>query len=326
MDKDYGLWKFTEDMAGIMQEELSKEWEGVTCCVYEAKKNNGAVRAGIKVNLPDKQISPVIYTGDYYDRIKMGDDLDSVMESMEGTVRRMLVSAAEKENCGWNDLSNFEKFRDMLSMRLINTKANREELKNLPHRTVEDLSLIFTIVTTDEERGGMESVKISYSLMEQWGMKEEELYRAAMENMGKKEVPVLEDMLSHVQNSFLGTEGENLLSGTSTEKTGTEFFGILTNGRKMDGAAMLVYPGLMERIRDMIPGDFYILPSSIHETLILTKDCGMKKEEAARMVKEINKNVLEREDFLSNNIYEYDRERGKICRVEMEERQKERER
>ena len=42
---------------------------------------------------------------------------------------------------------------------------------------------------------------------------------------------------------------------------------IITNQQTMDGAGVIFYPEVMEQIGEGFQGDFFILPSSTHETL-----------------------------------------------------------
>ena len=84
-------------------------------------------------------------------------------------------------------------------------------------------------------------------------------------------------------------------------------FYALTNEEKICGASMMARPDVLEKIDKLMPEGFYILPSSRHEVLIISKDMGHDAKALGQMVREVNKNELEKEDYLSDRVYEYDR-------------------
>lgn len=81
----------------------------------------------------------------------------------------------------------------------------------------------------------------------------------------------------------------------------------------------------MEKVDRIFPEGFYILPSSIHECIIVRKGGGLEVKELEKIVRDINMtSVVKTEEILSDHVYEYDRERGSI-RLAAKERNKERE-
>ena len=80
---------------------------------------------------------------------------------------------------------------------------------------------------------------------------------------------------------------------------------VLSNESLQFGAAALFYPGVIEKISKSIPEGFYILPSSIHEVLILPKNQG-EKAMLENMVQEINETQVAPDEVLSDFVSEYD--------------------
>lgn len=71
------------------------------------------------------------------------------------------------------------------------------------------------------------------------------------------------------------------------------------------GAKAILYPNVVEKIADKFHGDFYILPSSIHELLIYEGGKGANNEYLVNMVREINSTQVAPEEQLSDNVYHY---------------------
>lgn len=80
---------------------------------------------------------------------------------------------------------------------------------------------------------------------------------------------------------------------------------VLTNDTKVNGAAAILNDDTRQEIADKV-GDFYVLPSSIHETLIIPKDAGMELRDLEQMVQEVNQTQVAPQERLSDHVYEYD--------------------
>ena len=88
---------------------------------------------------------------------------------------------------------------------------------------------------------------------------------------------------------------------------------VLTNESNLFGAACIIYPNLLQHYAAEAQTDFYILPSSIHEVILLLDDEYVQSSEELReMVRETNRMVVDQEEVLSDHIYHYDREKDEI--------------
>ena len=81
---------------------------------------------------------------------------------------------------------------------------------------------------------------------------------------------------------------------------------IITNDRLVDGASAIFYPGVMDLVGERMQGDYFILPSSVHETLVVPDDGGVSLQELTDMVKEVNMTQVSPEDQLTDQVYHYD--------------------
>ena len=80
----------------------------------------------------------------------------------------------------------------------------------------------------------------------------------------------------------------------------------LTNGDKMNGAGLILQGDLMQQIEEIVGGDFYILPSSCHEVLVIPEAMGMDVKELSAMVQQVNETEVSTEDRLSDHVQHYD--------------------
>ena len=80
---------------------------------------------------------------------------------------------------------------------------------------------------------------------------------------------------------------------------------VLTNKERVFGASALLYDNQLEKVAEKIKEDFYILPSSIHEVIIVPKKYGAPKDYMVKMVREINGENLDMEERLADNVYFY---------------------
>lgn len=137
-----------------------------------------------------------------------------------------------------------------------------------------------------------------YQIQQEWNVPVQELFDTALENSQKKE-SVRFQSLTAVTASILGMESPE------EEPFNKGEIYVLSNQSRDHGAAVLLYPGALEEIHRKMEGDFYILPSSVHEVLILSKEMGFAPPELKKMVMEVNRDQVIPEERLGNDVYEF---------------------
>lgn len=170
----------------------------------------------------------------------------------------------------------------------------------VPHRKIGDMMLMYGILWRNEKREDC-LIPVTDEYLTLWRIGEEELFRAASENTPRL-LPVCLCPMREMLHDFLSEE----------ERGGVEKeIYVLTNKRGYLGAAALLYENVLSSFSARVGADLYILPSSIHEVLLLPVR-GQEKAYLQEMVEEINKKELQSEDILSNRVYQYLRKSGKI--------------
>lgn len=226
----------------------------------------------------------------------------------------------EGENAQGSVLSLFspECCKEKIYYRLVSMKMNEGLKDKVPSIPFLDMLVTFHVLLQSNEEQ-ICSLRITNEMAGRWGMDTKTLYSLAKDNTSKlfpERIYRLRDMVDKLCGAAGGkTEELKEVSEAIQKKWYMEPY-VLTNSRGINGAAAVLYRGILRRISDGFNGDCYVLPSSIHELLVLPKEAGLAVEgELRSMVREVNGAYVSREDFLSNQIYCYDRKRDiiKIC-------------
>lgn len=197
--------------------------------------------------------------------------------------------------------------------KLIYTERNRELLEDIPYIEFLDLSIVFQCLISKKE-SHLETLLIHNVHTKLWGVTVEELYRAAEENTQKLLPHELRNMADVMEEIMKEEDAEEFNHGDCmAELESTKPLYVLTNKKGIDGAVSMIYPGLLKDFADRIGSGFYIIPSSVHEVLLLPSENTEDRENLKDMVKEINDTQMEAEEILSYSMYWFDKSKGKIC-------------
>ena len=284
---------------------------GVKVSLYTAIKNNGKERTGVLIETPGINISPTIYLEEYYDSYTKGKPLSCIVSELIEFYES--IKKEEPWDCG--RILNYEGVKDRIVFKLINTAKNRELLSTVPHRMFLDLSIVFYILfeATDE---GTAAMPVSNSHTKQWKVGTETLWEDAVRN-ARKLLPAELMTMNYALREMLGKscgragawEAENLRTGRKKERDGMY---VLSNNLRNYGAACIAYPHIMEMVGEILQRDYYILPSSVHEVVILPYSREISKREMDDMVKDINETQVAEEEVLSDHVYLYERSTGRF--------------
>lgn len=186
---------------------------------------------------------------------------------------------------------------------IVRNKQVLEDLpENVPYMTKEDLVILFyiEIPINMEDKGYL--LKVTDEMLDSWGMDTQEVYETALKNMQERNYIKIYTMDSVINNILFGTEKEEV-SKEVLEKMENPFLA-MTSVNYMNGSAGILDTDKLQEISEAIGQDLYILPSSIHECLILPKH-EKTVQELEEMVQEVNRQEVEPEEWLSDNVYEY---------------------
>lgn len=281
-----------------LQQRLGR---GCKVMVQKVTKNNDVHLHGLIIEGQGSNLSPNIYLDSYYSQYVTGRSLEEIEMDVLETYR-------ENKPDFKLDMSFFmewENVKDKIVIKLVNYEQNREVLSDAPHRRFLDLAVVFQcfIGTTAKANG---TILIHDTHMRLWNVTAEDLYSSAMQNMPRLFRYDIKSMADVMQELL---EGEELEDFEEVKDKCSMF--VLTNQCKLNGAAAMYCEDIFKNFADRIGYDLYILPSSIHELILVPAADDSDKEELSQMVRDVNLTLLP-EEVLSDHAYYFSRETGKI--------------
>lgn len=299
--------KFRQEIMERMENIYGKEYE---IFPEDLKKNNGVKHYGISLRKRESHTAPVIYLESFYEEYQNGVSIEDVIREI-GDMVRGAVSAEEIGKLAEN-LKNFNLTQENLRCRLINYRANEEALKDQVFRRVSDLALVVEIVVNRDNSGCL-TIRVRKELAREWGIEEEDLIDRALEN-GSRKNPVrflcLESLLTGIAKETQeepGTLAEQIQKAIEKiSVVGLDLY-VLTVKEGTLGAAAVMYPGCLETIAQGLGSDLLILPSSVHEVLIAPYAEWGELDSFREMVRSVNRECVDAEDWLSDQVYVFRR-------------------
>lgn len=282
-----------------VEQRVKEEIEGrVSVSVHTARKYNGTVRKGILFSEEGNNVSPTIYLEEYYRKYELGDTVDIIVREILSLYGKVRFGEPWKEEL----IRDYEGIKGRIIYRLINKKANQEILEDMPYIAYLDLAIVFYVLL-EANLCGTATMPVKTEHLRMWKVTKEQVYRRACENTGKLLPCEFQTMYSVMAD---------IVGDIDSEEGGEEVLYVLSNNLRSFGAAAILYPGCLKMVGDYLGEDYYVLPSSVHETVIIKKSAASGKAFLSALVEEINDTQVDREEVLSNRAYYYDRVHGKL--------------
>ena len=292
--------------------------EEVKVSLHRISKNNGVILDAITVMEGDQNMAPTIYLKDYYFRYRRGSRIEELAEELLDYTRKNSRRGKVPEHY----FTDFSQVKKRICFKLVNYEKNKDLLATVPHRKMMDLAMVFYF-SMDPAVMERATALIRDEDMERWGTNEAEIRRLAMENtprMLKWRLATVSELLQDMLD--LEIEGEccsPFMIGL--EETNPFPMHVLTNEEKYFGAACMFYPGLLRQISEKFNDNLYVLPSSIHECIIVPASGNHTRKSLSELVTEINEIQVEETEFLADNAYFYNRETRTLSTWEPEDMQ-----
>nr|DAR80181.1 MAG TPA: Protein of unknown function (DUF1444) [Caudoviricetes sp.] len=293
--------EFKEELVKRFASFLPEEFENCKVVIKECNKNN-CVLDGVFV-LTGNDIYPAMYANFIYDFYKACGDFDHVMTQASFIYAKALKDTPKIDE---DVITDPEYVRKNVFMQLINYEKNKKMLENSPHVRFLDLAIIFRVLVSKNE-SGITSYLIKNELLEHMGFEVSDLEEIAERNT-KNMFPVVTidideivDFPQDVMAEIFPKDGANWIVGT--------------NSIHMNGAVFMAFKDELEKVADSMNSDFYIIPSSIHD-VILVPDAGVSDTEMIKStIADVNTTMLAAPDFLSDSLYKFTRSTGTVEEV-----------
>lgn len=274
--------------------------------LQEKLKNNGVKQTGVTVLWEGENVSPIIYLDPFYQEYKYGNGtISDAVESIYETLEKH--SGKTMESLNVSDIKVWDKMKDRIHAKLINADLNQELLENVPHRLVLDLAEVYYVkvgvLGAMEDGTSFGSILVTNAQAELWDVDEEMLHTQAGVCMESEQVEFV-NMMEIIRQIRL----DQHLEMEDMEDTGMY---VLTNPEKLYGAVELLNEKVLSDIAEDLQDDLLLLPSSIHELIILRAE-DRECRELADMVQEVNDTNLSPDEILSYHVYCFDRSTRKL--------------
>lgn len=304
---------YADFLTAVEDNVREKMGEGYEVLVRRVRKNNAVDLDSISIREECESVAPNIYLNEMYRDYRTGMTVESIADAVISIYEE---NRGAFEGSDVQDFFDFEKIKDTIAFRLVNYERNRDMMENVPHVCYSDLCVEFVCIL--ENRNGYGSVRITNDQMKDWGIDIGDLISYARVNTPRLLPPVvrsMQDMLCEMltkklelcdESSEAEEEIRNLIEMLKREESIGVLPGmyVLTTEQGIGGASCLIYDGLLERIRDMFDEDYYILPSSINE-VILVPDSRADAEGLALLIPEVNREQVPLQEVLSDTLYHY---------------------
>ena len=304
--------EFANYIADNIKNYLPPEYSFAEIQIKEGVKNNDITLTGVEIRRPEEAIVPVIYVDGLYEKYVLGAELSTLVSEAASTRIEYDAGKITKSNpeADINDmLHDYTRAKEKIQVFLCNTERNQSRLRGAVRREVGEFSELYRLCIPFGDKEG--SIAISPNMLKDWGISAEQLHEDAIIAENKRE-PFLATMHSVVDQLMFGSEPINILSEADPMQDFLmDNLYVLSTADKMNGAHMMLRDDILTKAGDFFGEDFYVLPSSVHEVLLVPMNTEMDSWELNEMVRSINGDdqVMNPMDILSDNAYSYDRGR-----------------
>lgn len=277
-----------------MQERMGEE---VQIRIQQVVKNNNIILDGLCISEKDDTIAPTIYLNDYYHQYQEGRTIPEILDTMQETYERNRKDLQFDPSF----YADFSQVQSSLMCRVINREKNAELLKRVPWRSFLNLAVV-VCCRFEDEMVGNGSILVCRNHLNGWNITEEELFRIARENTLRIQP---EEFMS------IGSILKKYQADINEDMEAQPMF-VLSNHSNYFGAVCIIFDSVLADIGQTLEDDFWVLPSSIHECVIVPASASVTGTELECLVREINEREVAAEEFLSDEIYFYHRALHKL--------------
>lgn len=255
-------------------------------------KNNRNLH-GIIIRKPGTRIAPVFYYEDFYDAYKKGATIEECIMKMTAFV----VERDFTNECLGEVFSSWENVKDQLIIKLINFRKNKEQLLSVPHKIFGDMAVVVQIYL-DDPSIGKGAVMVDHALLDIWEKDKDELFDTAFENMKQYRIKLI---------NLLDFDIEERIS----EKEAPEIY-VVSYDAPFPGSSAFLQTKYLQSFAKMKDSDYYVLPVSVHEVLLIQKKEGIVDDMLLGMLHGINSDKNLADNMLSEEVFYLDRKSENI--------------
>ena len=262
---------------------------------------------GLTIMEGGTNLSPTIYLNYFYETYQNGVEFSSILD----TILHTYQSNKPRGKIDTSFFTDYANVRPHIAYKLIHYERNRHLLADLPHFRYLDLAIVFYCLVSSSPSGSA-TILIRKDHLRFWNISPTQLFDAAKENTPRLLSYDLRNMNDLMEE--LLAPAHSTLSDPDIKKEDAAIcpMYVLTNQNKLNGASCILYEHLLEHFADRLCCDLYILPSSIHEVILIPATSDTSYQELSQMVQEVNDTQVSPEEILSDHVYYFSRSSGSI--------------
>lgn len=287
--------KFKESLIEDVQQALYKKGIEANVSTNEVSKLNETYEA-LTVTPEGSNVGVNVNMENFFEAYENGVGYDAVVDR---AIRVIENGLDQQPAIDVSSLTDYSQMKDKLIMEVVSKEANEEMLANIPHVEMEDMAVVYRFVL-DSNEDGRATILATNQLIETMGVTPEQLHMDAMENAPELKPAIIMGMTEMLADMGMPMEMMGMEAPTQ------EFMYVATVEDKINGAGVLAYQNFMEQAAERIGGDFFILPSSRHEILLVPDNGEADLQQLKDMVREVNATQVAPEEKLTDSVYHYD--------------------
>lgn len=291
MRKEEFVQKVISDFKNYLPPQLRAD---ITVERSSVIKMNDEQHIGICIKREGSPIAPNIYLDDMFTAYTMGADYEKLMFKLVATYLESMQHPPCPSDFEGNDIRDSGR----CGLRLLSAVRNSRYLKEHVNKEF-GLGLVLTAdFCIPDNNGGEWRTTISWDLFNEIGIDIEEFFSDIIWSNSINYPAVLYEF---------SAESEFDVNRLYDEKIDTDMLYVLKTTRNCHGAVAIAYPGVLERIGTAFGSNFYVVPSSVHEVIIVPERFDVNPEALSAMLIDANETVVAPDDVLSNSLLYYDR-------------------
>ena len=251
---------FKQQIISTLSDRLGSD---VRITVSDILKNNDTHLDGLTILAPGQNLAPTIYLDYYYGQYERGRSFSDITDDILTAYREN----RPKSPVDISFFTDYDKVKSRVTMKLINYERNRELLKRVPYYRFLDLAIVF-LCLVESDSSGTATVLIHNEHLTYWGITRDDLYALAMANtpqLLRYDLRSMTEVLRELfADEFADPAGNDLIEPFPIY--------VLSNQHRLNGSSCILYQHLLHDFARRIGSDFYILPSSVHEVLLIPAD------------------------------------------------------
>ena len=283
---------FVKQFLDELQQNMAAQ--GVELHRQEVTKNNGVIKDGVAVRYPDSPVAPTVYLDDLYEMHKDGYSVSNLVDTTVANLERRKNMAPEMP------VLTTESAMENLYCAVVNTADNEEMLKNVPHEKLEDLSVVARFRVGEDG-----SFLVTNDICKTLQMTSEEVMEAAHANTDRQEYKC--QSMSEVMRDLMLKDGmPEEYADELIQMQGEQCpMWVLSNESRVDGAVAIASQETLKAAHEKLGEDYYVLPSSRHEVILVPQSMVSDVEDLKTMVHEVNATEVSKVDKLSDSVYRF---------------------